>query len=217
MTEENHELINFNEIREQKQLQSDNAICDFYNQYFFFVNRYTNIREKVRASHLFKELVNLPHEAPLSDSHEQLFFQWFAFEYVTIQGKTLLQLFLADQAKQKTESFLIQGAFFLTSVLEPIIVSKVPNSFFLKGYTPLTNEQVIIKDVRGRFANLEEQQVIWIRKIKSIGYDVLIDSFFLGHKQRIEQLVTQYNDKKNAMTWRSFLKQQAIYYVRKPK
>lgn len=35
MTEENHELINFNEIREQKQLQSDNAICDFYNQYFF--------------------------------------------------------------------------------------------------------------------------------------------------------------------------------------
>ncbi|MGV6997627.1 hypothetical protein ACWA2C_02660 [Priestia megaterium] len=84
----------------------------------------------------------------------------------------------------------------MTSVLEPIIVSKVPNSFFLKGYTPLTNEQVIIKDVRGRFANLEEQQVIWIRKIKSIGYDVLIDSFFLGHKQRIEQLVTQYNDKK---------------------
>ena len=76
------------------------------------MNRYTNIREKVRASHLFKELVNLPHEAALSDSHEQLFFQWFAFEYVTIQGKTLLQLFLADQAKQKTESFLIQGAFF---------------------------------------------------------------------------------------------------------
>ena len=118
----------------------------------------------------------------------------------------MLQRFLADQAKQKTESFLIQGAFLSTSVLEPIIVSKVPNSFFLKGYTPLTNEQVIIKDVRGRFANLEEQQVIWIRKIKSIGYDVLIDSFFLGHKQSIEQLVTQYNDKKNAMTWRSFLK-----------
>ncbi|TYR82101.1 nicotinate phosphoribosyltransferase [Priestia megaterium] len=211
MTTNNQDIINFKEIRVQKQLQSDHAIQRFYDEYLFFVNRYTNIREKVRASHLFRERMGVSHDAELSAQMEDLFLQWFAFDYVTIQGQTLFQQFLREQVSKQHASFLIQGALFLTSVLEPIVVSKVPNSFFLKGQIPLTNKQAIIKDVRGRFIDIQLGQAVWCRKIKSIGYDVLIGSFFVQDAKIIEQLHHSF-DKKSKMTWRAFLKNYAIDY-----
>ncbi len=212
MANNHQDIIDLIEIRKEKQSQTDDAIQSFYDEYVLFVMRYTNIREKVRASHLFRERTGLSQEQMQLSDKEYLFQHWFAFDYVTIQGRTLLQQFISEKAATRNETFLIQSALFLTSVLEPIIVSKVCESFYVKGYSPLTNKQVIIKDVKGRFKNTDVEKVLWVRKIKSLGYDVLVGSYFIQAEASMEKLHQSLNQNEK-LTWRQFLKRYAVAYL----
>ncbi|UIR29610.1 nicotinate phosphoribosyltransferase [Priestia flexa] len=212
MANNHQDIIDLIEIRKEKQSQTDDAIQSFYDEYVLFVMRYTNIREKVRASHLFCERTGLSQEQMQLSDKEYLFQHWFAFDYVTIQGRTLLQQFISEKAATRNETFLIQSALFLTSVLEPIIVSKVCESFYVKGYSPLTNKQVIIKDVKGRFKNTDVEKVLWVRKIKSLGYDVLVGSYFIQAEASMEKLHQSLNQNEK-LTWRQFLKRYAVAYL----
>ncbi|UZW67242.1 hypothetical protein OC195_06135 [Priestia flexa] len=123
-----------------------------------------------------------------------------------------MQQFISEKAATRNETFLIQSALFLTSVLEPIIVSKVCESFYVKGYSPLTNKQVIIKDVKGRFKNTDVEKVLWVRKIKSLGYDVLVGSYFIQAEASMEKLHQSLNQNEK-LTWRQFLKRYAVAYL----
>ncbi|MBM7701177.1 nicotinate phosphoribosyltransferase [Metabacillus iocasae] len=212
-------IVHFSSIREQKQAQADDGIIHFYSQVLSFVKRYANIREKVRASYLFREKVGFPHNQTLTSELEETFYDWFAFDYVTIQGKTMLHVFLDENKHEKQEPFFIQLALFLTSVWEPVYVSKVPDSFFVKGYNPLTNEPTIIKDVRGRFTEVKQGKILWVRKIKSIGYDVLVSSRLL-YVDNTTCVITELHHRfmctqlqMEKPSWRTFFKMYAIEYV----
>ncbi|UZW67241.1 hypothetical protein OC195_06130 [Priestia flexa] len=85
MANNHQDIIDLIEIRKEKQSQTDDAIQSFYDEYVLFVMRYTNIREKVRASHLFRERTGLSQEQMQLSDKEYLFQHWFAFDYVTIQ------------------------------------------------------------------------------------------------------------------------------------
>ncbi|WP_110114150.1 nicotinate phosphoribosyltransferase [Bacillus sp. CGMCC 1.16541] len=217
--EDENSIINFSIIREQKQEQADNGIIQFYEEFINFVKKYANIREKVRASYVFREKIGFSHDRELPAHLEETFYEWFAFDYVTVRGKTMLHFFLDEHKKKRSEPFLIQLALFLPSVWEPICVSKVPDSFFLKGYNPLTNESVIIKDVRGRFTEVKQNEILWVRKIKSIGYDVLISSrllYFDYTTYGMNELQAHFNRvqmKLDKPSWRTFFKMHAIEYV----
>ncbi|WP_210609321.1 nicotinate phosphoribosyltransferase [Priestia flexa] len=212
MANNHQDIIDLIEIRKEKQSQADEAIQSFYNEYLLFVMRYTNIREKVRAAHLFRERTGLSQKQMQLSDKEHLFQQWLAFDYVTIQGRTLLQQFISEKAATRNETFLIQSALFLTSVLEPIVVSKVCESFYVKGYSPLTNKQVIIKDVKGRFKNTDVEKVLWVRKIKSLGYDVLVGSYFIQAEASLEKLHQSLNQEEK-LNWRQFLKRYSVTYL----
>ncbi len=194
--------------RKQKQAKGEENALALYGkaQRDSAVN--ANIREKVRARHIFRETAGLPGGIPFSSEQEDVFEDWFLFDYISIRGSTMFNLFLRRNSGQLAEADLIQGALFLSSVLQPVKIERAEGEKFA-AFDILTGEKLQLKAADS--IKLVERRSYWIRCIP-----VFTGNFCFGPAfpmNNADAVVEQYKElmaSGEGMTWRSFLKKSAL-------
>ncbi|MDQ0298535.1 hypothetical protein J2S78_000943 [Salibacterium salarium] len=124
--------------RQEKQQQADQDFIELLECYNSWLKRNTNLREKVRAKHLFAELADQTVEDLEEQPWKQYFEDWFAFDYITIIGTRLFDMFVKENAKNLSPSKIQLSGLILTAVLEPFQIIDRNNNTILA--TPLLGD-----------------------------------------------------------------------------
>jgi hypothetical protein len=205
----NHDIIDFESVKKNKQAQVEAVIINLYEQFMESLEKNANLREKVRAKHFFRSLTSVKETDFLIKSVEEHFFHWFAFDYRNIQGLTMFQLFLRNQEQRLTQPMLIQSALFLTAVLEPMVVEAIPEQHILEVYDPFHKQKHLIKT---KEEHVQKNDSIFIRLVPAIGMSIQIGPLIkVSNFDVILELVRDYS--KTDLSWRTFLKKKAIQYA----
>ncbi|MCA1036572.1 MULTISPECIES: hypothetical protein [Bacillus] len=195
--------------RKQKQAKGEESALALYRkaQKDSAVN--ANIREKVRARHIFREAAGLPGGIPFSSEQEEVFEDWFLFDYISIRGFTMFNLFLRRNTGQLAEADLIQGALFLSSVLQPVKIERAEGEI-LAACDILTGEKLQLKAAES--ISLEEGRSYFIRCIP-----VFSRTFCFGPAfpmDNTDAVVESYNEAvREGMAYRPFLKKTAVAFL----
>lgn len=212
--DDNETILNFEAYRNQKQLQGEDSARQLYKRAMDFTDRNANIREKVRGKHLFRRMTGLSGETPLTPPLEEVFSEWFLFDYKTIQGFTMFSLFIKKSSQQLTEPELILGALFLSTVLEPVVVAGTDNH---KGQltvkSRLSDQQVIISSETVDVLNLKKGELVFLRRLPLVAKDILLGNIYpVSHLNAISDMDQDFNEQIE-LTWRAFLKRYAYSYL----
>jgi hypothetical protein len=211
-------LINLASYKRKKQQQAEEHTEDLYQQSLLFLERETNIRERVRAKFFFLKKFSLPFEGvPEGSDLDILFRQWLLFDYKTAANKTVFHQFLNKNAGQMAETDRMLGALFLTAAWEPVEVMEIDcdeNSLIVQNMIHKHSEVVVYPSRKG--SNWKAGDLVFMRKIPLVTKGMLI-----GHPFRVKDgevfagLMDHYESvsKDHSITWRSYLKENAARFI----
>ncbi len=214
------EILNLDQYRLKKQRIAEEQIDDLYRQAFEYALKETNIREKVRAKVIFAERFHLKEPSLVSKKAEDVFHQWFLFDYKTIKGHTLFFQFL--QSKKLSEPVKMMGALLLTAALEPLIVTGIRTG---NGEAVITGKNIIhdqeesVKTpTSGLTEEIQPNSIYFVRKVPLVTDQWLIGPVFEAAGSDFPSQIKEDYDLKNHETgvlWRTFLKEAAPSYILK--
>ncbi|MGM7720813.1 hypothetical protein [Metabacillus sp. Hm71] len=201
-------IIHFQELRKEKEHQLSSFICQHAASLHNYVARDVNIREKVKAKHIFSEKVGCIPTAIFSKMEEQLFLDWFAYDYVTIRGTTIYQTFVEQLSKKGHPLDRIVHALFMASALEPFKVIK-SDEHHIHAKKLLTGETCTIKSEANKYAAQED--IIFLRSIPVFDQLLCISELYVQRNTKSIASMLQHLEK-SSDSWRTFLKKFAINY-----
>jgi hypothetical protein len=212
-------LIDFISYRDRKQNQAEAHAENLYRLASEFAERYANIREKVRAKHLFRQQIHQSSEFSFSHDLEDIYMQWFLFDYHTIQGETMFSLFLKQQSTKLSEPELILGALFLATYLEPFIIVKVDKEQGILVVKEFLEEKVCRIRYTQNDCEYLAGELVMFRRLPLITCDYAVGSFYrINNTDELLQLVHTYKQAKDSnspLTWRTYLKRNGYIWLAK--
>lgn len=209
-------ILDLNSFREAKQLQGEKNAAQLYDLAMDYTERTANIREKVRAKHLFRKTLGLSPETPFSVLQSEVFQNWLLFDYKTVQGSTMFSLFLKYNSRKLSEPDLIQGALFLTSAVEPVRVINHSHKVITASGAE-DGRQFQMRHIKGDFPEMPAGKWFLIRKIPIQIYDFPIGPILpVKDNKLVEIMLEAYLEAKSKfpeLTWRSFLKSNVLSFL----
>jgi hypothetical protein len=209
-------LFDLNLYRNQKQLLAEKNAKKLYSMVEDYAIRYANIREKVRAKHLFRQQIQSNHNGSLPKYLEDIFDQWFLFDYHTIQGETMFSLFLKQRSSKLSEPEMILGALFLTTFVEPYEIIEIDEeigTMFVRGAQ--NNKLISMKSVEG--FDLIKGEYIFVRRLPLITKDWIIGPIFhIQSRDFLDAMLDEYefaSKSNSSLTWRTYLKKQGYFLL----
>ncbi|WP_421380577.1 hypothetical protein ACOJQI_18115 [Bacillus salacetis] len=211
-------LINLASYKRKKQQQAEKHTEDLYEQSLLFLERETNIREKVRAKFIFSKKFSLPLErVPSGSDLDTLFRQWLLFDYKTAANKTVFHQFLNVKSGQMKETDRMLGALFLTAPWEPVEILEFDcdeNSLIVQNILHKHKEMVRCPYTQEKA--WKPGNMAFIRKIPLVSNGMLIGppfrvkdgEIFEGLRDHYENMSTDHG-----ITWRSYLKENAARFI----
>ncbi|MGJ9382347.1 hypothetical protein [Salipaludibacillus sp. CF4.18] len=128
-------IVDFSRVKEDKQKRIHNNFTELYAWMFTYLQSEANLREKVRAKHLFRHKLGLPKDAVLTDDLQVHFEHWLLFDYVTVIGSRVFDMFVRAKKNELSKQQLEICGIMMLMHLEPIqIIEKKKNKIM---YTPL--------------------------------------------------------------------------------
>ncbi|MFC3525505.1 hypothetical protein ACFOLK_13125 [Marinococcus halophilus] len=106
--------------RQRRQVEADRRLESLLAAFKDWKEENTNLREKVRAKHLFAEQTGLAVEQVEKRPWDMLFEEWFSYDYVTIIGTHLFDMFLKQTLTERTRMDLQLGGLLLTASWLPV-------------------------------------------------------------------------------------------------
>lgn len=202
-------IVYLQNLREEKENQFVSFVSKHRSSIHTYVDRQVNIREKVKAKHIFTDLVNCEKGAVFSPLEERLFLDWFTYDYLTIRGMTIYQSFIEYSNRQSHPLDSVVHALFMASVLEPFKVIKYSGKH-IYAEKILTGEECVIKTNINK-PDLNETDTLFLRTIPVLDAQLCVSElFFQPDHFMVESLLTHY--KKSTDSWRTFLKKYSIKY-----
>lgn len=199
-------IISIQKMRREKEIQQSAFIIEQVELIQNYVNRYVNIREKVKAKYIFSEIVGCGHAHIFSKIEEQLFLDWFTFDYITIKGKTMYQTY-AEHGHRTHPLHSIVHALFMASVLEPFkVIKSEENHIYAKKI--VTGEHCTIKTMMKDMKY--NDHTVFLRSLPVLDQLLCISEIFVPHDMKLNNLVDQ--GVTNTDNWRTYLKKFAIKY-----
>ncbi|WP_442595543.1 hypothetical protein [Neobacillus sp. D3-1R] len=218
MNEKEESVFDLVSYRDQKQLQAEKNAKSIYSLATDFAIRYSNIREKVRAKHLFRQQIYFHQELPLPNYLEELFQQWFLFDYHTIQGETMFSLFLKNYSNRLTEPEMILGALFLTTYVEPfeiIEVSQESRTMLVRDALEAKKFTITLCSNEITYGNKGEY--VFLRRLPLVTKDWAVGPVFsVPSNELAKQVIFSFMESKknnSSLTWRAFLKRQGYFLL----
>lgn len=211
MVENGTPIVQLQTFREKKQLQGEEASFQLIEKVKRYSARHLNIREMVRAKHIFKLHLQLKEEDEIPSRVYPLFEDWLIFDYQTIQGVSVFQLFLQRQRKQMREYEMIQAALCMAAVMEPLLITAYDEKT-IRGYDLNEVEQCVsLIKVAQPPLPISEGTVVYLRKIPGIKNEFAFSPILLcQHVHPFMELRTNYKRMGKKDTLRSFLKHRAL-------
>ncbi|MGM0874948.1 MAG: hypothetical protein ACQEWV_09115 [Bacillota bacterium] len=202
-------IVYFQTIRKEKENQLSTFVAQHVESIHRYVDRHVNIREKVKAKHIFSEKVGCDRSPVFFKIEEQLFLDWFTYDYITIRGTTIYQLYVEHTSRVRHPLDAVVHALFMASVLEPFKVIKVDNKH-IYAEKLLTGEQCTIK-MLSKCKMLKDGEIIFLRSVPVLDQLLCISEVFTQSDEEIvNNLVLQFE--KSTDSWRTFLKKFSIEY-----
>jgi len=118
-------LIDLQKVKMNKQKVMEHTFTDLYDWMFTFVQSEANLREKVRAKHLFCHKLGLDNKIELDPSWQVHFEHWLLFDYVTVVGSRLFDLFVRKKKKEMPKQMLELSGILMLMHLEAFRVHDV--------------------------------------------------------------------------------------------
>ncbi|OZM56080.1 hypothetical protein CIB95_13300 [Lottiidibacillus patelloidae] len=215
------DIVHIESLRHDKQQKIDHSVKETFADLFYFVERNANIREKVRAKHIFCEQTGLSLVELEDLKTKEIFSFWFCFDYVNIQGFTMYQLYLKQNSRTISESSLRVSAFLLALTIEPLLVENISSDKkCIVGKNVFTKEVQQISSFELPYNNTNIGDIIigWTVKL---GYEKKIISPFtvinsqkaLLYSKRINKRYQEELNRKELPSWRSFMKLFGFIYL----
>ncbi|WP_026690698.1 hypothetical protein [Alteribacter aurantiacus] len=117
-------IVDFEQMKKKKQTIYEQALMDVYGLLFSYVEKHANLREKVRAKHLFTHKAGLSN-TQLDKTYQLHFEHWFVFDYVTVIGSRVFDMFVRESKNDLTKPMLDLCGHLMLMTLEPVKVNKV--------------------------------------------------------------------------------------------
>ncbi|MCM3162795.1 hypothetical protein [Metabacillus litoralis] len=202
-------IVYLHNLREEKENQLVSFVSKHISATHMYVERQVNIREKVKAKHIFSEQISLEKGVVFSSLQEKLFNDWFTYDYVTISGMTIYQNYIKNANGQKHPLDSVVHALFMASVLEPFkVIKTVGENIHAKKL--LTGEECVIKTDR-KVEEVAPSSILFLRSIPLLDGQLCVSNIFIQQDDTlIDALLTEY--KKSSESWRTFLKKYSIKY-----
>ncbi|WP_158736554.1 hypothetical protein [Alteribacillus sp. YIM 98480] len=145
------ELPDFKEYRKSKQQRADRDLKDLLHSYDEWLAYHTNLREKVRAKHLFSKKTGCPLEQIESRPWKKYFEDWFVFDYITVIGTRLFDMYIKERADQLSSAKVQLSGLMLTASLEPYhLVKKEQSELTAKSW---------LKDEKKKLTILQDSSI----------------------------------------------------------
>lgn len=205
-------LVDFKRVKELRQKEYVRSAEMLYESLFQFIQTEMNLREKVRAKHMFRELCGIEKERALTSFEEMHFEHWLMFDYITVIGSRPLDLYIRAK-KEKMPSKLVETAgLFMLMYLAPYRVEKLE-----AGTLTLLDDEQNRRKVQplGEVADTEEGDMI-LARISTVGFE----SMMIGPVIRIGRgnentVMEEINDKKGdgRKAYHRFMKEMGVKYL----
>ncbi|MGO4888749.1 hypothetical protein ACJ2A9_13385 [Anaerobacillus sp. MEB173] len=215
------EIIDFNLLRKEKQQIADRTLCSLYEEYFSYLETSINLREKVRAKHMFYHKVGVPFQELHHTKWKLQFEHWLAFDYVTVMGHRMFDQFIREYSHQLPKPMLEMSSFLFLMTLEPILIEKVNDRHKIEGRNPLFGKSSEIQSLHFPFTDITKGDLIFLRQTRAGFKQVAIGPHTKIKKldsNRLMQLIQadyeKVNKRKPHTSWRAFLKEFGIHYLK---
>ncbi|ADH98778.1 hypothetical protein [Salisediminibacterium selenitireducens] len=116
-------VIDADRVRAEQEKRLVKLFTELYDDLFSYIEYDTNLREKVRAKHTYRYRTGLPDHFPLPED-EMIFFQeWFAFDYVTVSGARIFDLFVRNNQGVFNRQMLELAGVLMLMHLQPVRIT----------------------------------------------------------------------------------------------
>lgn len=205
-------LVDLQKVKRNKQNVIQHTFADLYDWMFTFVQSEANLREKVRAKHLFYHKLGIDKNKELESSLQVQFEHWLLFDYVTVVGSRLFDLFIRAKKNDMSKQMLELSGILMLMHLEPFRVHDSKDK--VVSVSPLLDpSKKIIKASPYLFKpDVKKNQLVFMR-ISMVGFEkriigpttVIAPSF---ESTIIEELKSVYNQ--GQPEYRRYLKEYGI-------
>jgi hypothetical protein len=202
-------IVHIQTLRKEKEDQLSTYVFQHAAIVKSYVDRQVNIREKVKAKYIFSEKVGCERSSVFTKIEEQLFLDWFIFDYLTIKGTTNYQSYLSQSSNKRHSLDAVVHALFMASVLEPFKVIKF-NDSHIHAEKLITGERCTIKTL-SKNKIVDGEDIIFLRSVPVFDQLLCISEIFVQTDQKtIGDIVSHFE--KSTESWRTFLKKFSIKY-----
>ncbi|TMW71758.1 hypothetical protein [Alteribacter natronophilus] len=183
-------VVDFNEMKKKKQVKTEEALNEVYSLFFSFIDRKANLREKVRAKKLFAHKVNWPADQEF-DSWVQLHFEhWFAFDYVTVIGSRMFDLFVREYKEKLSIPMLELCGHLMLMSLEPVLIEKWEAEDGITVKRLATGRRTVVHPFLSPFP-AEEGDLVFMRILPAGFQEFAAGPFFTVSREDRDRIMTQ--------------------------
>ncbi|MBU8905224.1 hypothetical protein [Desertibacillus haloalkaliphilus] len=218
----NEPIVDFRQLRIEKQLEADRQLFSLYESFFSYLQKNTNLREKVRAKHLFHHMVGLQPDQVSDDFWTVHFEHWFAFDYRTVVGSRMFDMFIREQRQHLSKGMLQQSGLLFMMALEPYMVKRVDSHKELLIADPFqaNAEAFKVKSMLFSFDDVKVGDVLLLRLVRSGFDDVMVGPYAkVPSDKTMDMLAEMKQDKERVVdtnseiSWRLYVKEHGVKYL----
>lgn len=138
-----NEIPDFQAYKKQQQAEADDALLSLQRRFSAWTDLHINLREKVRAKHLFEDWTGCPTAFLEQGPWNIYFLDWMKYDYKSVAGSRLFDQFIKAEAASLSSTQRQLAALIMVSALEPFKIetceeSVIKGRFFLDNASTST-------------------------------------------------------------------------------
>lgn len=209
-------LIDLEKVKLEKQLQTEKALEQLIGSFISYIDNEVNIREMVRAKQIFSHKTSISKVLLNEKSIKHHFNFWFGFDYITVIGSRLFDIFIRERKEMLSKPMLDLSGFLMLMYLQPvIIIGWKDNCLQYKSYFSSENRveegywypQTKLKLVQGKLTFIRVIQAGGKKAI--IGPPIIVDETWRYEVELQLDDLKKYNQSRH----RKYLKEHGIDYL----
>ncbi|UTR11424.1 hypothetical protein MM300_03580 [Evansella sp. LMS18] len=211
-------IIDFETVKEQKQKHMENALMELYEKLFTYIDKEANIREKVRAKQIFSHKTGIPAEYILEHNTALHFEHWFAFDYITVTGSRMFDLFVREKQEELTKPMLDLSGFMMLMALEPVHIKAVEDDeiIFSGALDSSGGEREAVFFLKSSFS-IKEGDTVFLRIVRAGFKNFIIGPPFAVADSDVADILSEIKTAGKEGRVRKYLKESGIDYLRHKK
>lgn len=207
-------LINFSDVKRKKQKIYKQDAEDLYEWIFHFLQTEINLREKVRAKAMFRDLCGFSKEYELTQRETLHFEHWLLFDYITIIGSRPFDLFVRAHQSEMSKNMVETAGLFMLMHLAPYRILETDGTDHLMS--PFQEEKEYAVTSLSASQQVQKGSLVFAR-IAAVGFEKMaVGPFIIIPPEREQEALKllRIQENKGKKSYHRFLKEMGISFLR---